>query len=300
MNLGYACLNTELRKSNIFCSRTCRLKTIEEKGMNHLYSLTEKNLDDLLKMLKWNKDNGIHLFRMSSDMFPFATHKDYYQKYDLEQFKEKLKKIGEIAKEYSQRLSFHPCQFIQINSEKPHVVENSIRDLDFASNIMDLMGLDQNSVIVVHGGPKSGGKKKCLQRLAENFKKLSESCQKRLVLENCELCYTIEDLLELNICPVVVDFHHHNLNQGNVDTDEKLLEIIQKVKKTWDEKQIKIKFHISESREGITEKDTLAKRRAHSDYITFIPEILNMIDFEFDLMIEAKMKEQALFKMKDL
>ena len=171
---------------------------------------------------------------------------------------------------------------------------------------MDLMEIDQNGVIVIHGGSKNGGKEKSLKRLEENYKKLSESSKKRLVLENCELCYSINDLLP--ICntlkiPLVVDFHHHNIYKGNIKTDEELQNIIiEQVIPLWNQKNIKPKFHLSESKPGITEKDSITKRRAHSDYITFIPSIILELSkvLTFDLMIEAKQKEDAVLKIMSL
>lgn len=69
--VGYACINTQLRKKNIFCSRTCRIETIKKKGIAYLKELCWKNLEDLEKILHWNKENGIKLFRISSELFPF-------------------------------------------------------------------------------------------------------------------------------------------------------------------------------------------------------------------------------------
>jgi UV DNA damage endonuclease len=169
---------------------------------------------------------------------------------------------------------------------------------------MDFMNIDEHGVIIIHGGSKNGGKEKALKRLEENYKRLSPSSQKRLVLENCEMCYSINDLLpickRLNI-PLVVDFHHHNIYKGDILTDEELKRIIiEEVVPIWNFKAIRPKFHLSESREGVTENDNITKRRAHSDYITKIPDIIYQLKkvFEFDLMIEAKQKEDAVLKIK--
>jgi UV DNA damage endonuclease len=74
INFGYCCINTELRKKKIFTSRTCRLATIQKNGIEHSYALARQNLADLKDILKWNHDNGIFLFRVSSSMFPFGSH----------------------------------------------------------------------------------------------------------------------------------------------------------------------------------------------------------------------------------
>ena len=304
VRLGYACINTELRKKNIFMSRTCRLETIKTKGLDYVYSLVYQNLADLKTIIEWNFKNDIFVFRLSSEIFPFATHKDYFNTFDLNQFKVLLQEIGNLAVKYNQRLSFHPGHFTQLSSHRDSVVVNSIREIDFHAKILDLIECSKDSVIVLHGGTKQGGKDASLLRFKENYKKLSTSSRDRIVLENCETCYTIKDLIpiseELQI-PIVIDLHHHAINSGNIKSDNHLLEIItSKIFKVWDNRSMKPKLHLSESRPGVKITDNITIRRAHADYITFIPNViieLNKI-ITFDLMIEAKMKEDSLRLIK--
>ena len=159
---------------------------------------------------------------------------------------------------------------------------NSIREIDFHSKILDLFNTNQDSVIVLHGGTKQGGKIESLNRFKTNFKRLTKSSQDRIVLENCETCYTIQDLLpvckELNI-PLVVDFHHHNINSGEIKNIHHLLEvIIDHVVPIWVKRNIKPKMHLSESRPNVVLTDNITTRRAHADYITFIPEIIYLLN----------------------
>lgn len=302
-NFGYACINTQLRKRNVFMSRTCRLSTIQEYGIEYAFNLAKQNLADLEPIMKWNYDHNIFLFRMSSEIFPFATHTDYYKKYELhfeELFGETLQNLGKLARKYHQRLTFHPGQFTQLSSDREEVVINAIREIDFHAEILDRMGCDKDSVIVIHGGSKRGGKEAGLRRLVENFERLSISSQSRLVLENCEMCFTVEDLLpicnELQV-PLVLDFHHHNINPTTRSLDDLMEDILH----TWNIRGIKPKFHISESRPDVLPTDSITKRRAHSDYITSIPYIYyKMADRSMrgiDLMFEAKMKEDSILKL---
>jgi UV DNA damage endonuclease len=281
INLGYACINTELRERGIFSSRTCRISTIKENP-NALEELVEANLSDLLKILHWNRDNNIKLFRVSSQLFPFCSHETYG--YPLDQWQPKLKEIGDFAREHSIRLTFHPGQFCVLSSDKHNVVMNTIREIDCHSKVLDLMGCDKNSVIVIHGGSKQMG---AMERFKGNFQMLSESSRSRLVLENCETCYKVEDLLpvcyHLNI-PLVLDYHHFNLNNGLP------LEFLMKfILKTWERRGIRPKFHLSESEECCG--STLTSRRKHSGIVHKLPELLPDC---IDLMIEAKLKEQSI------
>lgn len=302
---GYACINTQLRKRNVFMSRTCRLATLQERGIEYVFDLAKQNLADLEPIMKWNYEHDIFLFRMSSEIFPFATHTDYYKEYELrfeELFGETLRNLGKLARKYNQRLTFHPGQFTQLSSDREEVVVNAIREIDFHAEILDRMGCDRDSVIVIHGGSKRGGKEAGLRRLVENFERLSQSSQSRLVLENCEMCFTVEDLLpvcnELQV-PLVLDFHHHNINPTSRTLDDLTEEILH----TWNIRGIKPKFHISESRPDVLPTDSITKRRAHSDYITSIPDIFyrmaNVTMSGIDLMFEAKMKEDSILKLRE-
>lgn len=137
--LGYACLNTYLRFSNppVFASRTCRIASILEhrhplanpdepehptknrpdkgqpadvrRGMEYVESIGLANAKDCVKMIRWNAKYGIRFMRLSSEMFPFASHEEYG--YTLKEFaKETLGEVGKVAAEVGCRLTTHPGQ----------------------------------------------------------------------------------------------------------------------------------------------------------------------------------------------
>lgn len=302
--MGYCCLNVYLRNKGIFTSRTCRLQTIKEKGIEYAYMLAHQNLDDLAVILRWNYKNGIYNYRMSSEIFPFASHPDYYNDYDFNQFKEKLKSLGIYAKKCKQIITFHPGQYNQLSSQRPCVINQSIVDINVHAMILDMMDAGLDSIIVIHGGSKQDGKENALKRFKESFKRLSKGSQNRLVLENCEMVYSIEDLLPISqelLIPIVIDYHHHNINPGN----ENLQILTSKVLEIWKKKGITPLFHLSESRDGVKITDSLTARRAHSDYIKKLPDALleTLKETKIHLDIEAKQKEQSvlrLYKMYNL
>ncbi|KAL5519595.1 hypothetical protein ACEPAH_1278 [Sanghuangporus vaninii] len=287
--LGYACLNTMLRKYStpIFCSRTCRLATIAELGMEHVRSLGLQNIRDLHTLVKWNVQNGIYFMRMSSEMFPFASHPEHG--YDLSFADADLKAIGETARELGVRLTSHPGQFTQLGSPREVVVRNAVRDLQYHCEMMDRMGLDQDSVMIIHMGGTFGDKVTTLERFKENYTKLlSDNIKGRLVLENDELCYNVDDLLpickELNI-PLVFDYHHDWIYPSSRPPRE----LIPEINQLWYDKGIKPKQHLSEPRPGAV---SVMEKRAHSDRVKALPEGL---PDDMDLMLECKDKEQAVF-----
>jgi UV DNA damage endonuclease len=165
---------------------------------------------------------------------------------------------------------------------------------------MDLMGLDKNSVIVIHGGGTYGNKTDSISRFKQNFYLLNESTRNRLVLENCEKSYSTEDCLEicneLNI-PMVHDTHHYTCySHYHPNTPQRpALELIPAILDTWTRRGIKPKFHISEQGTG--------RVGHHSDYIESRPDYLLNIPKDYsmsiDIMVEAKMKEQAIMRLKE-
>jgi UV DNA damage endonuclease len=298
-NFGYACLNTVLRsqKPSVFSSRTVRLATYQQKGLDYIKELSIQNLKDLLTILKWNKENGVYFMRMSSEMFPFASHPEHG--YDIVYAKEYLQAVGDYAKQNGMRLTMHPGQYDVLSSNKDDVIKHTILDLEHHAQIMDLMGLNQNGVMIIHGGGVYGNKKKALERLEDNIKALSENVRNRLVLENCEMAYTVEDLLDISErlqVPIVMDTHHDAINPSS-----KPLEFyFDRVFEVWNNRGIKPKMHLSNSVPGILDTDTKTARRKHSDYIAYFHECLYKITFPIDIMLECKMKEQALLKLKQI
>lgn len=299
IQLGLCCLNTKLReqKPPVFASRKMIVRCVNEKGVELLKSLIIQNLNDVITMIKWNEDNGIKVFRLSSELFPHKSNPKV-EDYSFDFALDLLKEIGSLSKKFNQRLTFHPGQYNVIGSPNDKSFKQTIRDLKYHADVLDLMGMDQNSVMVIHGGGVYGNKVETLNRWCEQFKQLPDNVRKRLVLENCEKCFSIEDCLyvseKVNI-PVVFDTHHFEC-YNKLHPDETLKypeEYIQEILETWARRGIKPKFHVSEQGTG--------RIGHHSDYIEEIPEYLLEIPskygVEIDIMIEAKMKEQAIFKL---
>ncbi|NDC96119.1 UV DNA damage repair endonuclease UvsE [bacterium] len=294
--LGYCCLNTELRQLGIFSSRTLRLNTLKTKGMHYAYQLALQNVRDTFAIFKWNAKHGIYNFRISSELFAFASHPEYHNTYDWEQFYDILLQLGKCAKQYHQYITFHPGQYNQLTSTRESVIEQTVVDVNVHAKILDLMQLD-DSVIVIHGGARGSSKLDSLKRFRQNYKLLSPSAQRRLVLENDEIVYTVEDLLpvsrDLGI-PIVFDTHHHNLNPGTLESHV----AAQMCADTFTARGLVPLMHISESRPGVTSSDSVTVRRAHSNYVTEVPRWMYKLQVpKVYVDIEAKMKEQAVLQL---
>ncbi|KAI9002256.1 UV-endonuclease UvdE, partial [Gaertneriomyces semiglobifer] len=287
--LGYACLNTVLRAQQppIFQSRTCRMATIVQNGVSHAHALGVQNAKDIIPMLHWNEAHNIRFLRLSSEMFPFASHEVHgYNIADVPGAKEVLKEVGEVARRLGHRLTMHPGQFTQLASPRPEVVRNAIRDLEYHCQILDLLGADQDSVLIIHMGGVYGDKPATIARFHENWATVPPHIQKRVVLENDEICYSVEDLLptcEKFQIPLVLDWHHDSILPSSLPT----LDYIPRINAIWHARGIKVKQHYSEGRPGAV---TPMQRRAHSDRVVQMPPC----EPDVDLMIEAKDKEMAV------
>ncbi|KAH9974004.1 UV-endonuclease UvdE [Lactifluus volemus] len=309
-----ACINTILRASKpdpIFCSRTCRIDTILKHGIDFAKNLGIRNTNDLLKLIQWNEDNRIRFMRISSDLFPFASHDKYG--YDLDYAAAELKvrtsdftqAAGDLANLYGHRMTLHPGQFTQIASPKKNVVDASIRELHYHCSILKHMGIEKDGVIIIHVGGVYGDKVATLARFKENYKALlSDDIKARLVIENDEMCYNVDDLLpvseELDL-PLVFDYHHDWIYPSS----EPLTTLIPRINAIWHKKGIKPKQHLSSPRPGAV---TVMEKRAHARRCTTLPMELEAEgagwwwrapgDREWiDLMIEAKDKEQAVLQL---
>lgn len=290
IQLGLCCLNTELRKKNIFCSRTViRDNFTVEKAKK----LALQNLKDAATMIEWNASHHIHHFRLSSDIFPHFTD-DVTESYTMDFAQEELTRIGQLAKKFNQRITMHPGQFNQIGALTPGVFKKTIDDLSMHAEILDRMDTNPDeSILCIHGGGVYGDKKKTVERWIEQFHTLPQAVKRRVAIECCEKCYSIDDCLKIaKACsiPMILDTHHDKCYRQLHPTErlKPIEDYIPAVLATW--KAIPI-FHISEQRPD-------ARVGAHSDFIKEIPHYLLEIPQKYGrtiaIEVEAKMKELAI------
>jgi len=280
------------------------------------------NVRDIIKLIEWNEQNNIKCLRLSSDMFPHFTDTKT-EPYTIDFAIPDLKKAGDLANKLGHRIVMHPGQYNQIGSNKKDVFENTVKDLSHHADILDAMGIDDNGVIIVHGGGTYKSKHETIERWIKQFRLLPYKVKRRLVLENCERQYSTEDCLHIaskchisethtlenniqtneldskdyNGIPVVFDFHHYYCwdiihNHKLHHPQPKIMDIIPTVIKSWKSKRVLM--HISNQAEG-------KRIGAHSDYIESIPkelfDIIKIYNVSIDLEIEAKMKEQAILRL---
>jgi UV DNA damage endonuclease len=190
MRIWYPCIN---RTIGCLSSRTFRLKSYSEE---RLVSTIENNLNCLLKTLKWNYEHDILSFRITSDLVLLASHPICQYNWQ-DHFKDQLRSIGRYAINRSMRISMHPGQYTLLNSMKEEVIENSIRDLEYHTDILDLMDMDSSAKIQIHAGGVYGDKKSAIRRFISSYAELDSRIKRRLVIENDEKSYSLSDCIKL-------------------------------------------------------------------------------------------------------
>jgi UV DNA damage endonuclease len=228
---------------------------------------------------------------MSSDMFAFMG---FYEFKDLPRFdmiKFKLADLGKYIRDNDIRVSFHPGPFDVLASENPAVVDKTIIDLDRHAQIFDMMGLEASTYypINIHINTTKPSRELASGRFCDNFWRLSDTCRARLTVENddSQSQYSVKMLYDMVYTkigiPIVFDQHHFNYGPQ----DQTMEEALRLAVSTW--KTVPI-THMSSSRRTEDEKAVVT---AHADYIY---ERIETFDLQFDVEIEAKAKDLAVFK----
>ena len=302
-NLGYACINTVLntlpKSRRVTTNRSMVKRTFKERGLPYASKLALQNCKDLLTVLKWNHANGIHFFRLSSDLFPWSSEYNLSDLPDYDDICLALQEAGDFVHDNGHRITTHPGPFNVLGSPKEDVVIKTIKELNTHSEIFDMMGLEESpyAKINIHvGGTYGGDFAGTAERWCRNFFKLSVGCQNRLTVENDDkasmwstrhLYNYIHKVIHI---PIVFDYHHHKFCTGG-QTEQEALELAMS---TWH--GVKPVVHYSQDR-SVEHDDPKIRPQAHSDsYWTAI----ETYGHDIDVMLECKHKEQGLFKMRQL
>lgn len=288
IRLGYACVPVTIDETSSHTITYTTYKKLGKRANDKLDSVINNNFKSLENILKYNIRNDITFFRMTSELLPLLTHPDV--NYDFfNKYSSNFKRIGNIIKKNNLRVDMHPSAYSVLNSVNENVVISTINILKNYQKMYEYMGI--NSYLVLHVGSKTNGKKESIKRFINNFNRLPNEVQKLIILENDDKSFNIRNVL--NICetlniPMVLDYHHFKVNKNN----EKIEDYIERIFNTWNDIP---KIHFSSPKDN-------KNKRAHNDYINsddFI-DFLERIKFtnrDFDVMIEAKKKDEALFKL---
>ena len=297
-NIGYCCIplgcnEGKKKKEQILVNRGMVRKTFDAKGLPYVSELVIENLKDTLRVLDWNLKNQIYIYRLSSDSFPWMSEYEFSDLPNFKIIKVLMSQIGEKIKSNKIRVSYHPGPFNVLASENPSVVEKTIKELNKHAELMDLMGLEQTHFypINIHINTTQPTREEAAQRFVDRFPLLSESCKKRLTLENDDSPnqYSVKMLYDMvhtkTGIPIVFDQHHFNYGPQ----DQTMEEALKLAYSTWSTRAM---THMSSPK---TLEDNSGKQTAHADYIY---EEIKTYGLDFDTEIEAKAKDLAVIKYR--
>lgn len=299
VRLGFVAMTVRLE--NCSPSKTVTLKNIEkisvyEHQISHLTKIGRENLENTLRILRANQFDHIQVYRFTSKLIPLCTHPQFRSWNYCQDLAGEFKAVGDFVKEHQMRVSMHPDHFTLLNSPNPEVLQTSIRDLEYHTNVLEAMGLGTEAKLVLHVGGKYNQRTEALERFKTQFLQLPQRIKGRITVENDDRSFTAAEVLQL--CkdiqaPMIFDLHHHQvLNQG-----ESLAQLWPEVCATWKNTGLPPKIHLSSPRDS-------QNSRHHADFI----EVETAIEFlnlakaygqDFDIMIEAKQKDGALIRLSE-
>jgi UV DNA damage endonuclease len=266
------------------------------------------SLGYLRDILEYLDEIDVRMYRISSDFVPYCTHPDLPQFHgQVAECRDELAEVGRRAAELGVRLSLHPSQYVLLSAQDPAINAKSIADVNAQAELLDALGAGPEGVVVLHLGGAYGDKDAALRRYVDSFSRLSESGRRRLVLENDETVYTVEDVYrahEATGVPLIFDHQHHLLNPGTLSMGD----AARRALSTWPA-GVMPKVHFSSPRlesrtvtRGGRDVPAPPLLSQHADYVhpwEFAAFLREVHPLPFDVMLEAKMKDLALLKLRE-
>ncbi len=287
-HIGYACQNMTLGTR----SRTVRLANLRTET---IIPVIAQNLDDVLAALQWNVSQGLSFFRISSDLIPFGSHAQF--PFDWEEaFAWKFDELRRYVKAHDLRVTSHPGQYTVLNSPRPEVAEAAIEELTHQAQVIRL--IDPAGTMTLHVGGAYGDKPAALERFEQNLERLPDLARDRLTLENDDTTWGFQEVLALcqrTGLPMVADLFHHRVFPGDQPWERDIVALLGAAADTWGKRVPKL--HLSSQKPG--------SRTSHADYLDMddVQVLLDLMaqvpgDKPYDLMLEAKYKEQAALEVQ--
>lgn len=323
IRFGYACKVLGVPHT---ATRTCILK---HASPENLLEISRYNLAALQRMVEYNRAQQIPLLRLSSDVIPLASHPNVQfdwqtlcapelealgraihgqkgspqsEKNNCEgcnsksALKSAPRSMEAGAEHYPIRVSMHPGQYTVLNSPRFDVVERAVADLLFHASFLDALGVGNDAKIVLHVGGVYGDKKAALARFKTAFEQLPQCVVRRLVLENDEYSYAIDEVLalceDLQI-PAVFDVFHHSILAPKKGST---LDWLRQSAKTWKEHDGRQKIHYSQQL-AAGKPGSHSHSIAAAKFLSFYEQIQNL---HLDIMLEVKDKNLSAVKCQNL
>lgn len=285
MKIGYPCVNEAMDCS---AANTFRLASYSEE---RLVAAVTANLACLRRLLEWNVAQGLLFFRMGSGIVPFGSHE--INTFPWQQhFGAEFRALGDYIKAHGLRISFHPDQFVVLNSPSPAIVQRSIEELIYQGSMLDLMGLDGTAKLQIHVGGLYGERELAISRFAAVHATLPAAVRARVVVENDDRLFPLRDCLDLHArtgVPILFDnFHHECLNHG-----EPMQEALRLAAATWHPTADGVPMMDYSSQAPAERKGKHTASLVEELFRGFVAELQGL---DFDMMLEIKDKEASALR----
>jgi UV DNA damage endonuclease len=295
MKIGYPCINNSIPHTS---PSTFRLASYSE---DKLTQTVKGNLLHLGQILRYNVENNLLFFRISSDLIPFASHA--ICKLDwCGLFQSEFEQIGDYIRQQDIRISMHPDQFVILNSPNDTVLKNSINELRYHSKILDAMSLDTTAKVQIHVGGVYGNKIEAIDRFVKTYNNnslIDDIIKRRLVIENDDRLFNLMDCLKINKqtgIPIIFDSFHHELFCNGEPLRIALREALLTWKKKADGSTM---VDYSSSNNSVKKEDSKGRKGKHAetiDVILFKKFLEETEGLDFDIMLEIKDKEKSALR----
>lgn len=306
------------RPFNTKCTTVAWLnRQTREDAEQRLWDIMEHNIQSYYNLVEYvgGLPDGLRMVRLGSDCLPVYTERNwsyFWQRVDVRDYCERaFTRVGDLARDLDVRLSFHPGQFTVLASETPDIVDRSIQEFEYHTDMARWMGYGrtfQDFKCNVHISGRRGP-----QGIKDALKRLSPEARNIITIENDEVSWGIDASLELaDDLALVLDIHHHLIRDCEyiTPTDDRFKRIMD----SW--RGVRPVIHYSYSRDehlppdfkhdSLPDMNRLLeagykkqKLRAHSDrYPNSVANewALSFLDYA-DIMCESKFKNLASIEL---
>ncbi|MCB2379893.1 UV DNA damage repair endonuclease UvsE [Hymenobacter sp. BT635] len=282
MRIGYPCVNESLDCTS---SATFRLASYSDERVELAVA---GNLLCLQRILEYNVAHGLRFFRISSGIVPFGSHPINTFPWQT-RFAAEFRAIGDYVKAQHMRISFHPDQFVVLNSPSEDIVQRSVAELVYQGSMLDLMELDSTAKLQIHVGGLYGDRDLAISRFIATYRELPTEVQRRLVIENDDRLFSLRDCLRVHEAvgiPILFDnFHHECLNHG-----ESMAEALRLAAGTWHPERDGVMM-MDYSSQQLGERK--GKHTSTLEEDLFREFLTHLHGLDVDIMLEIKDKEAS-------
>lgn len=307
-----------------------------EAALRKLERLAEENLNNSLRLLRHCRGSGIQVYRFSSKLIPLATHNAVSDWDPFLVLADKFAEVGAFVRDSGMRVSFHPDHFCVFSTPRPEVLASSRNDMEYHVRMLEAMVLDESAKNNIHVGGAYGDKQVAGERFVQQFGALDARLRNRVTLENDDKTFNVRETLDIAEAvqvPMVLDIHHHAVNDGGESEESLIGELWPRIVGTWERENERLlansdgvikengaaapleapfgsvtdwpggamilppKIHAS-SPKSVTDP------RGHADYVDpepllrFLQSVAGSVPM-IDCMLEAKRKDDSLFRLMD-